>query len=105
MTEPRTEAAAIPCPFCGGELYDSMVKFQLDDGRWFEGSFCPHCGRNLLRRQEVAEAVAAYRAELRAKVEGLTSACHSHSGLMCEPDEFGHCFLIDRAAVLALLGD
>ena len=67
MTEPRTEAGR------------EHVSAWLDIGDMEEAVLAIE-----------AEAVAAYRAELRAKVEGLPAACHSHSGLMCEPDEFGH---------------
>jgi hypothetical protein len=47
--------------------------------------------------------VKPYHADLRVAVEGLHPACHSRSGLNCEADAFGWCYLISRADVLALI--
>jgi len=37
---------------------------------------------------------------LRELVQALPPACHSRSGLNCEADAYGWCYLIDRGAVL-----
>lgn len=39
-----SEQVAIPCPHCGGELYDSVTKFQnTTTGEWSECSWCSTC--------------------------------------------------------------
>jgi hypothetical protein len=56
--------------------------------------------------EAVAEAARAQERErLLAAVRAIEPGCHSHSGLMCEEDEYGWCYLIVRQDVLALLED
>jgi hypothetical protein len=51
------------------------------------------------------EATAQERERLRKAVAAIKPGCHSHSGLSCEEDEYGWCYLIDRGEVLSLLED
>ena len=49
-------------------------------------------------------AIEADMLELAATaVKAIPSCCHSHSGLDCEKDAYGWCYLIDRGAVLKIL--
>jgi hypothetical protein len=38
-----------------------------------------------------------------AAVKAIPPGCHSHSGLRCEEDEYGWCYLINRSTVLDVL--
>jgi len=49
------------------------------------------------------QAMDIMRKSIRKGVEQVPSGCHSHSGLNCEKDAYGWCYLIDRSAVLELL--
>ena len=94
MTEPTTPT---------GRRLDTDLAYDSDPADYLPGDYLKRYRDDIKAIER--EAAAAERARIAEAVKAISSGCHSHSGLNCEKDEYGWCYLIDRSDVLHLVGE